>query len=85
MIDDRGSVLIEGSNRNIKIRYNMNGDAYFNFNGCKYLLKDFMRITTSQRVFSDFSGYMNLAYGAGLLVKIIDDETVKVYKFHFKN
>lgn len=82
MREERGNIVICGSNRKIKVRYDSKGDAYFNFNGSRYKLSNFMRIPMNQPVLGDFSGYMNTTAWSGVLVKVIDDETVMVYTYH---
>ena len=85
MVEQRGNVIITGSNRKIKVRYNAKGEAYFNFNECRYPLCDFMRVPHTWKGLSDFSGYFATTAWSGVLIKIIDDESIMAYNYHSRS
>lgn len=82
MVEQRGNVTITGSNRKIKVRYNSKGEAYFNFNGCRYGLYLFMRVPSTWKNLSDFSGYFATTAWSGVIIRILDDETLMAYNYH---
>lgn len=76
-----GRYKIEGSGRNIKLHYN-NDSVSFKYRGITYHLSDFLRLTEGELAGNGFSGVMSFTAFSGLLIKVISDDYVQVYRFN---
>jgi len=81
-------MVIEGSNRNIEIKYTLKeGNAYFNFKGQRLQLSNFIRTESPWGTYKEiskagFHGIYHTSYSTGYLVKISDSgDTVQCYTF----
>lgn len=80
--------IIEGSNRNIKIKYTLKESIpYFNYKGKRYHLSEFLRtkgVWTNYPILfdNDYHGILNYGYSNGLLLSIDDyGDCVKCYYY----
>ena len=89
--DDLTTWIIEGSNRNLKIRYSgKESDPYIVFNGRRYKLREFLRTQGVWTYFpvlhnAGYHGILQTSYFDGLLVSVADDgDSVKCFTYRVK-